>query len=89
MDLDKIITTLCTIICTVIAILTYTDNRKKQLNQNQGEQPSPQYLNPSYHNEKEKSKNFSINNSYGCVIGSMESDNLIMGSNVVFNGYYS
>ncbi len=29
MDLDKIITTLCTIICTVIAILTYTDSRKK------------------------------------------------------------
>ena len=29
MDLDKIITTLCSIICTVVAVLTYTDNRKK------------------------------------------------------------
>lgn len=29
MDLDKIITTLCTIICTVVAVLTYTDNQAK------------------------------------------------------------
>lgn len=29
MDLDKIITTLCTIICTVITVLTYNDSRKK------------------------------------------------------------
>lgn len=29
MDLDKIITTLCTIICTVVAVLTYTDSHKK------------------------------------------------------------
>lgn len=29
MDLEKIITTLCSIICTVVTILTYTDSRKK------------------------------------------------------------
>lgn len=29
MDLDKIITTLCTILCTVVAVLTYTDSKKK------------------------------------------------------------
>lgn len=29
MDLDKIITTFCSIICTVITILTYVDSRKK------------------------------------------------------------
>lgn len=29
MDLDKIITTLCTIVCTVVAVLTYNDSRKK------------------------------------------------------------
>lgn len=29
MDLDKIITTSCTIICTIVAVLTYFDSHKK------------------------------------------------------------
>ena len=64
MDLDKIITTLCTIICTVVAVLTYADSRKKQLAQKLGGEKLPLVSKSIIADEKEKAKHFISDSSF-------------------------
>lgn len=75
MDLDKIITTLCSIVCTVVTVLTYRDSHKKQLETKPRGTAHPlRFPKSIIQHEKEKSKGFIINGSVCRTSGFMAGD---------------
>ena len=73
MDLDKIITTLCSIVCTVVAVLTYRDSHKKQLGTKPRGTAHPlRFPKSIIQYEEEKSKHFIINGSVCRACGIVE-----------------
>lgn len=75
MDLDKIITTLCSIVCMVVTVLTYRDSRKKQLGTKPRGTAHPlRFPKSIIQYEKEKSKGFIINGSVCRTSGFMAGD---------------